>query len=545
MAADTEQKSAARGLESEWLLSQSTRGASSTNLSEQLPAISTCTSTTDATMPGGCPTLYGINDIASQNIKYAEADSVATITILAQETKRLVRNSIPIILAYILQYSSTFINIYVLGHIGPDELAASGLVNMTIFVVAYSPSIGLAVALETLCSTAFTASQDKTLVGFHLQRGIIAVTAYFLCISPVLWYLETILLWLNQDPHIAMLCGSFMRVNMAGLLPWMYYECAKCFLQAQEIMYASINILLVIAPIQVIASYLFVWSSVLGFGFLGAAAASVLTNWLMLAAIVLYVRCSVARHAWGGWTIQAFKTMPQYFQLAFPSMIMLCAEWWILDLVVLASSYLGSTTLAAQGIIINTCGFAYQFSDGVSVAVCNRVGNLLGQARVRRARLTVWLGISAGVYIGVATIVLATFVGSWWGRIYSNDKEIVAMVAVLISACAIFQMLDAVNSVASGVLRSLGRQYVGALINFVAYYLVGFPIALYLTYGRPHAGAVGLWYGIGAGVGLTVLMQLLIFARTNWRNEVQNCMVRVSEDSLAFANNCIEDEDED
>ncbi|KAJ2495200.1 hypothetical protein GGI11_008510, partial [Coemansia sp. RSA 2049] len=103
-------------------------------------------------------------------------------------------------------------------------------------------------------------------------------------------------------------------------------------------------------------------------------------------------------------------------------------------------------------------------------------------------------------------------------------------------------MLDAVNSVASGVLRSLGRQYVGALINFVAYYLVGFPIALYLTYGRPHAGAFGLWYGIGAGVGLTVLMQLLIFARTNWRNEVQNCMVRVSEDNLAFANNCIEDE---
>ncbi|KAJ2521028.1 ethionine resistance protein [Coemansia sp. RSA 2049] len=538
MDTSTGQGSATQGPEPEstWLLTQSTDIVSATKSSEE-----------EEEHLSGYLAHCGINNNGSvaQTRKHAEADSVTTTTIVAQEAKRLVKNSTPIVMSYLLEYSFTFINMYVLGHIGSDELAASGLVNMVIIVFVFSPSIGLAVALETFCSTAFTASQDKTLVGFHLQRGIIAVTLYFVCISPLLWYLETILLLLNQEPRIAMLCGSFMRVNMAGALPWMCYECIKCYLQAQEIMNASTYILLVVTPLHVVNCYLFVWSPALGLGFLGAAVSSVLTNWLMLAAIVLCVRYSSARETWGGWTIRAFKSMPQYFQLALPSMVMLCAEWWILDLLVLASSYLGSMTLAAQGIAINTCAFTYQFADGVGVAVCNRIGNLLGQARARRAKLTAWLGLGMGVVIGVSTLTIAVCVASWWGSIYSDDPQVVAHVAALMPACAVFQMLDAMNSTGSGVLRSLGRQDAGAPINFVAYYLVGFPLGLYLTYGRPQAGVVGLWYGIGAGVALAVLMQQVICVRTDWNCEVKKCMERVSEDTLAFANDNGHEEDEE
>ncbi|KAJ2684509.1 hypothetical protein GGH99_004029, partial [Coemansia sp. RSA 1285] len=50
--------------------------------------------------------------------KHAEADAASTGMIVAQEARRLVRNSTPVILSYLLQYSFTFINMYVLGQIG-------------------------------------------------------------------------------------------------------------------------------------------------------------------------------------------------------------------------------------------------------------------------------------------------------------------------------------------------------------------------------------------------------------------------------------------
>ncbi|KAJ2799986.1 ethionine resistance protein [Coemansia guatemalensis] len=477
--------------------------------------------------PAGAET---VTDNLYSPCKFAEADSIVASLILVQESRRIARSSVPVVLTYVLQYSFSFISLLVVGHIGADELAAAALANMALVVMVFSPGIGLASALDTFCSTSFTASRDRTLVGFHLQRGLIAMICHALVIVPIVWYLDVLMIWLKQDAAISMLCGQFVRVQLLGVLPWLFFECVKRFLQAQGIVHVSTCILLAVLPIHLASNYLFAWSPLMGIGFLGAAMANVTTNWLILAGIAVYTWRSEARSSWGGWTVQAFWAMPQYFRLAIPSMVMICAEWWILDLLALAASYLGSTTLAAQSIVINTCSLTYQIPDGLSVVVCNQVGNLIGQSRTRRARLAAWLGIVFGVAVGVATLVAALAVGSWWGIIYSDDKQIIAGVAVIMPAAALFQMADAINAVGSGVLRSVGRQNLGALINFPAYYLIGFPLGLYLTYGTPHLGVLGLWYGLCAGVGLAVAMQLLICVRTDWAFEVRRCMVRVSED---------------
>ncbi|KAJ1932713.1 ethionine resistance protein [Linderina macrospora] len=216
-------------------------------------------------------------------------------------------------------------------------------------------------------------------------------------------------------------------------------------------------------------------------------------------------------------------------------MIMICSEWWILDLLALAASYLGSVTLAAQSIVINTCTLTYQFADGQSVAVCNRVGNLLGQGRSRRAKVCAMVGLSLGVALGAASLALGLAVGSWWGSIYSDDAKIIATVALIMPANALFQLADAINSVGSGILRSMGRQDAGAWINFSSYYILGFPLGLFLTYGPPKIGVLGLWYGIFSGVALAVVMQCWIILRADWDDEVQRCIDQVSKDSDAIA----------
>ncbi|KAJ2451978.1 ethionine resistance protein [Coemansia sp. RSA 2424] len=466
--------------------------------------------------------------------EYAEVDSIDTNTMLRQEASLLAKTSLPVALTYLLQYSFSFVTLLVLGHIGANELAAAALGNMALVVIVYSPCIGLASALDTFCSTAFTASRDKTLVGFHLQRGIVAVTIHLVLIAPVLWHMDTLLIWLKQDVAVSLLCGQFMRVQLLGAFAWMMFECIKRFLQAQGIMHASTYVLLLVMPIHLANNYLLVWSPLLGLGFIGAAVANVLTNWLILAGLLAYTCNSKASESWGGWTVRALTTMPQYFQLAIPSMVMVCCEWWILDLLALAASYLGNTTLAAQSIVINTCSLTYQLPDGLSVALCNHVGNLIGQARERRARLSAYLGLALGAAVGVLTLIAAIAVGGWWGRIYSDDERVVAGVAMIMPACALFQMVDAINSLGSGVLRSLGRQNLGALINLPAYYLLGFPLGLYLTYGAPSVGVLGLWYGICAGVSVAVAMQLVICLRTDWSAEIRRCMVRVSKDHTSL-----------
>ncbi|KAJ2076305.1 ethionine resistance protein, partial [Coemansia sp. S100] len=303
--------------------------------------------------------------------EYMEHDLVPTSTVVKQETALLVRSSIPLALTSLLQFSFHFANILSLGHLGANELAAAALANMTLFMLVHAPAVGLASALDTFCATAFTASPDKTLVGFHLQRGLISVTIHFFMVLPVLLNIETILLALNQDAAIAHLCSTFVRAQLIGSLPWMYFECIKRFLQAQGHMKASTQVLIVVLPIHLANTYLLVWSSTIGVGFLGAAFANVITFWIMLLGIIVYSWRSQASRAWGGWTRQSLFAMPQYYRLAIPSMVMVCSDWAAWELMAIAASYLGNVTLAGQSIVINTCSLTYQIPGGLSIAVSN------------------------------------------------------------------------------------------------------------------------------------------------------------------------------
>ncbi|KAJ2181919.1 ethionine resistance protein [Coemansia sp. RSA 551] len=432
--------------------------------------------------------------------EFLDEDSVSTTTIVKQESALMVSSTIPIALSYMLQFSFNFVNILSLGHLGANELAASALANMTLFMFVNAPAVGLASALDTFCSTAFTASRDKTL---------------------------PILIAVHQDPEISKLCSSFVRAQLLGTMPWIYFECVKRYLQAMGHMKASTYVLLAVLPIHLANNYFLVWSPTIGFGFLGAAVANVITFWFMFIGVLAYMWFSDAREAWGGWSMQALRAMPQYYSLAIPSMILVCSDWAAWELLAIAASYLGNVQLAAQTIVINTCSLTYQIPAGLSIAVSNRAGNLLGQSRARRSRIASYVGLVLGALSGALSSAFCLVVASWWGSVYSSDPDVIAAVAIIMPICALFQLSDAVNGVSSGVLRSLGRQTAGAWVNFPAYYFIGFPFGLYLTYGAPGMGVTGLWIGICVGVTIAAIGQTAICVSADYVEEVARCMAQV------------------
>ncbi|KAJ2470352.1 ethionine resistance protein [Coemansia sp. RSA 2322] len=476
---------------------------------------------------------FGSATTVSNN--FIDNDLAPTSDMAKQEAALLVRSSIPLALSSLLQFSFQFVNILSLGHLGATELAAAALANMTLLLLISAPSVGLASALDTFCATAFTGSPDKTLVGFHLQRGLIAVTVHFVLVLPILLNLESVLVALNQDAAIAHLCGKFVRAQLAGSLPWMYFECIKRFLQAQGHMKAGTYVLMSVFPIHIINSYLLVWSPIFGVGFLGAAYANVATFWAMCAGIIIYTWRSSAHQAWGGWTRLSFVAMPQYYHLAIPSMLMICSEWAAWELMAIAASYLGNVTLAGQSIVINTCSLTYQIPGGLSAAVTNRVGNLLGEARARRASISANTGLVLGCISGAFGLLFCLLAASWWGNVYSSDPEVIAVVARIMPICALFQLADALNGTSGGLLRSLGRQAAGAWINLPSFYLIGFPVGLYLTYGSPGMGVAGLWIGLCLAVVLAALSQTTICLAANYANEVDRCIDQVNKNRLIAA----------
>jgi multidrug resistance protein, MATE family len=62
---------------------------------------------------------------------------------------------------------------------------------------------------------------------------------------------------------------------------------------------------------------------------------------------------------------------------------------------------------------------------------------------------------------------------------------------------AAFQIADGLANSNGGCLRGMGRQHYGAVVNFVAYYLIALPCGIYLAF---HGwGLAGLWAGNAGG----------------------------------------------
>ena len=88
-----------------------------------------------------------------------------------REIKVIARNSGPLILTFLLQYSLTVASIFSLGHLGKVELAAATLASMTANITGYAVYQGLATSLDTLCPQAYGSGQKK-LVGLQTQRMV-------------------------------------------------------------------------------------------------------------------------------------------------------------------------------------------------------------------------------------------------------------------------------------------------------------------------------------------------------------------------------------
>ncbi|KAJ2513697.1 ethionine resistance protein, partial [Coemansia sp. RSA 1939] len=91
-----------------------------------------------------------------------------------RELRWMASSSTLTILTNVLQSSFLFVNVISVGHLGAKTLAAMSLCMTCQGIFAMAPMFGLLSAMDTFCSTAYTASRDKKLVGFHFQRGLIA-----------------------------------------------------------------------------------------------------------------------------------------------------------------------------------------------------------------------------------------------------------------------------------------------------------------------------------------------------------------------------------
>lgn len=406
------------------------------------------------------------------NRKWEEAILNGNIkTTWRREAKVLVQYSAPLMLTFLLQNSLTLTSVFTVGHIGKIELGAVSLGSMTANITGYAVYHGLATSLDTLCAQAYGSGRKK-LVGLQLQRMVFFLWTITIPIAAIWLAGSQILAAIVPEKETAALAGLYLKVLCLGAPGYALFEAAKRYVQAQGRFTATLYVLLICAPLNVLLHWLLVWR--LGWGFIGCPIAVVTTETLMPILLFLYVRFFGGMECWPGFSRKAFKNWGPMVRLALPGMIMVLAEFLAFEILTLSSSYMSAEHLAANTILQSLSVLTYQLPFPLSIAASTRVANLIGATLPDAAKVTARVTLAVGTVLGLFNMLMLSIFRNYIPRLYSSDPDVISLAAGVLPLCAAFQLFDALAAQCNGLLRGLGKQEVGGYINLFAYYVVSF-----------------------------------------------------------------------
>jgi MATE family multidrug resistance protein len=173
---------------------------------------------------------------------------------------------------------------------------------------------------------------------------------------------------------------------------------------------------------------------------------------------------------------------------------------------------LGAVVVSGHQVAASVSTVLFMMPLSLSMAICIRIGNLYGQEQYEKLKGSIFT--SFVLAIGIAIIVaLTTYLGRHWiSDLYSDVPEVISLASAILVLACFYQLPDALQVAANGVLRGLKYTTPISYITFISYWLIGFTIGYVLAKTNlivPAMGAQGFWLGIIIGLTVASVMMLL------------------------------------
>ncbi|MBF2079231.1 MAG: MATE family efflux transporter [Synechococcales cyanobacterium T60_A2020_003] len=438
--------------------------------------------------------------------------SVTTST-LVSEIQSCLHLAIPLVGAQLAQSATSFVDTVMMGWLGSDTIAAGGL-GAVMFNTLLLTSAALVSAVSPLTAEAFGAGNHQK-VGSVVRQGFwLAVLLVMPCMV-LLYQAQPILLALGQNPETVERSQIYVRAILWGIVPGLGIAVLRNWLAALAQPRPIIITVILGTVFNIVANYglMFGKWGLPALGLAGIGWASCLSLWGMFFGLLTYSLIQPQlRHYRILHHLHRFAPRPflELLRIGLPIGVLAGVEVGLFSMTTVLMGQLGTSTLAAHHIALQTASLTFMVPLGISLATTARVGQYLGQANGLGARLAGYTGITlAALFMSTMGILFwlapETIVGLYLDLDNSANRDVVAIAKSLLGVAALFQIVDGIQICAAGALRGLKDTYVPMIIGIVAYWGVGLVSGYVLGFQMGLAG-VGLWLGLAFGLMMAAIV---------------------------------------
>ena len=430
----------------------------------------------------------------------------ATMTSSAHARATLVLG-LPLVGSSLAQMALHVADTVMLGWYGVVALAAVVLGSSSFFILFVLGS-GFAKAVMPMVASA-RAAGDETQVRRDARMGLWLSAAYGVLIYPVFWWAEPILLALGQEAEVSAIAGDYLRIAGLGMVPALWVAVLQSWLSAlgrtQVVLWVTVAAL----GLNVAINWALIFGN-WGFPELGARGAAVATLAVQIASFLALAPYAALQPGLRPYRLfQRFwradpVALRQVFRLGWPIGLTGIAEGGLFQASALMMGWVGTVQLAAHGIALEAAAVAFMIHVGLSSAATIRVAEFRGKGRAEDLRAAARVALVLSLAVAVLVTVLFVSAPGWIIGLFVDETKpesaaILTFGVTLLALAALFQLADAMQVMALGLLRGLHDTRVPLILAAVSYWVIGIPISYVLAFPLGLAG-VGLWLGLVIGL---------------------------------------------
>jgi len=408
------------------------------------------------------------------------------------------------------------------GQLGPKELAAVSLANSFIFL-AMSLGIGFSTVITPLVAEADgEKSIEKGRSAFH--HGLFLCTLLGVILFLMIFFAKPIISYMGQPPEVVELAKPYLDIVAFSLIPLIMFQAYKQFADGKSETKYSMWATIVANIVNVIINYFLIFGIWIfpEMGIVGAAIGTIVSRFVMLGFMHYIMIYKPKFHPYFlnfSFSEIKKKMLKKIINLGTPSALQMFFEVALFTGAILLSGTLGAISQAANQIALSLASLTFMVAMGLSVAAMIRVGNQKGLQDFKQLRvvavsiflLTIFLEIIfALIFVIFHNVLPIPFLDLSDATHYKENIELIKIASQLLLVAALFQISDGIQVVVLGALRGLQDVKIPMYITFVAYWVIGFPISIYLC-NYTELKATGIWLGLLAGLTAAAIFLYIRF----------------------------------